>query len=60
MQGTINACLELGYTKEQAELIGKIDDVFEEAVKLDLCSGDEAERIGAAVGTVMCKHTGKL
>ena len=60
MQGTVKACLEIGYSKDQSELIGKIDDIFEEAVKLDLCSGDEAEAIGRAVGTIMGKHTGKL
>jgi len=60
VQGTVKACLEIGYTKQQAELVGKIDDIFEEAVKLDLCSGDEAEAIGRAVGTIMGKHTGKL
>ena len=59
MQGTVKACLEIGYTKQQAELVGKIDDIFEEAVKLDLCSGDEAEAIGRVVGTIMGKHTGK-
>ena len=60
MQGTVRVCKQIGYTDAQAELIGKIDDIFEEAVKLDLCSGDEAEAIGRAVGTVMGKHTGKL
>jgi hypothetical protein len=60
MQGTVELCVQVGYTQEQAELIGKVDDLFEEAVKLDLCSGDEAEAIGKAVGTVMGKHTGKL
>ncbi len=60
MQGTINMCLELGYTKDQANLIGKLDDLFEEAAKLDLCTGDEAEKIGIHVGNIFGKHTGKL
>jgi len=60
MQGTVKACLELGYTKEQAELVGKLDDVFEEAIKLNLCTADEAIEIGQYVGTKFGKHTGKL
>jgi hypothetical protein len=60
MQGTVRMCLELGYTPEQAELIGQIDDLFEEAVKLELCSGEEAEMIGQKVGLIFGRHTGKL
>ena len=60
MQGTVKACLEIGYSKEQSDLIGKIDDLFEEAVKLDLCTGDEAIAIGMAVGKAIGKHTCKL
>jgi hypothetical protein len=60
MQGTVKMCLEVGYTQEQAELIGKMDDLFEEAAKLDLCTGDEAESIGHSVGVIFGRHTGKL
>jgi len=59
-QGTENVCLDLGYTPEQANLIGRIDDLFEEAIRLDLMTGDEAQALGVAVGQVMGKHTGKL
>ena len=58
--GTVKMCLQVGYTPEQAELIGKIDDCFEEAQKLNLCTGDEAQAIGVYAGTIMGKHTGKL
>ncbi len=60
MQGTVNECKRLGYTDEQAELISKLDDLFEEAIKLDMCTGDEAEGIGRVVGAVFGKHTGKF
>ena len=60
MQGTVKVCKQMGYTDAQAELIGKIDDLFEEAIKLDLCTGDEATAIGAAVGRVFGRHTGKI
>ena len=60
MQGTVKMCLELGYTQEQAELIGRLDDLFEEAIKLDLCTGNEAEMIGQKVGLIFGKHTGKI
>lgn len=60
MQGTVNMCLKLGYTKEQSELIGKLDDLFEEAIKLDLCTEDEATRIGENVGRTFGRHTNKI
>lgn len=60
MQGTVDACKQIGYTNEQSELIGKIDDLFEEAIKLDLVSPDEAIKIGMFVGQIAGKHTGKL
>ena len=60
MQGTVKMCLELGYTKEQAELIGKLDDLFEEAIKLGLCSDKEATQIGISTGTTFGKHTGHI
>ncbi len=60
MKGTVDFCLKVGYTREQADLIGKIDDLFEEAIKLDLCTGDEAIAIGTYAGEVFGKHTGKL
>ena len=60
MKGTVDMCIQVGYTKEQAELIGKIDDLFEEAIKLDLLTGTESIAIGRAAGAIMGKHTGKL
>jgi hypothetical protein len=61
MQGTVNMCKDLGYTNAQAEFIGKLDDMLEEAHKtLGLCTGDEAEQIGVYVGTIFGKHTGKI
>lgn len=59
MEGTVKALKQLGYTDEQAELLGKLDDLFEEAIKVDLCTGDEAENIGITVGRIFGKHTGK-
>lgn len=60
MQGTVTTCKQLGYTDEQSKLIGDIDDLFEQAIKLDLCTPDEAIAIGMAVGEIFGKHTGKL
>lgn len=60
MQGTVDLCLRLGYKPEQATLIGKIDDLFEEAIRLDLVSEDEALNLGAIFGRVAGKHTGIL
>lgn len=60
MEGTVKMCKEVGYTDEQAELIGKLEDLMEEAQKLDLCTGDEAEKIGRFTGIIFGKHTGKL
>ena len=60
MQGIVNFCKQIGYTNEQSELIGKIDDLFEEAIKLDLVSPNEAIEIGKFVGQIAGKHTGKL
>jgi len=60
MQGTVKACLELGYTKEQAELIGKIDDDCEEAVKLDLISEVDALAFGQLFARISGKQTGKV
>jgi hypothetical protein len=57
---TVNVCKDLGYTDEQSELVGQIDDLFERAVELDLCTGDEAIIIGQACGRIFGKHTGKL
>ncbi len=59
MRGTVNWCKKLGYTDPQAELIGKLDDLFEEAIKLDLCTGDGAQKIGVFTGKVFGSHTGK-
>ncbi len=59
-QGTVNACKELGYTEEQSKLIGQIDDLFEEAVKLDLVSPTEAIKVGMFFGEQAGKHTGKI
>lgn len=60
MQGTINECLKLGYTTAQATLIGQIDDLFEEAIKLDLCTDKEAITIGLTCGRIFGQHTGKI
>ena len=60
MQGTVNACKKLGYTDEQSELIGKIDDLFEEAIKSGLISPEDAVRFGQEFGRSAGKYTGKL
>lgn len=59
-KGTENGCLAVGYNPEQANLIGRIDDLFEEAIGLDLLTGGEAIEVGIFAGNVMGKHTGKL
>ena len=59
MQGTVEFAKKVGYTEEQAKLIGDLDDLFEKAIALDLCTGDEAQAIGTAVGMVFKEHTGK-
>lgn len=60
IKGTTKAMAEVGYTKEQSKLIGNIDYMFEEAVRLNLCTGDEAINIGHSTGMIFGKHTGKL
>lgn len=60
MEGTVKANKAIGHSDAQAELLGKMDDLFEEGIKLDLCTGDEAQATGAYVGTIFGKHTGKL
>jgi len=60
MEGTIRDAKAFGYSDKQAELLGQMDDLFEEAQKLELCTGDEAIDIGKHVGLVFGKHTGKL
>lgn len=36
-----------------------MDDLFEEAIKLGLCSGQEAKTIGQLIGTIFGEHTRK-
>ena len=60
MRGTVNVCKKLGYTDEQAELIGKLDDLYEEAIRLDLISANEAIRLGQEFGRSAGKHVGIL
>lgn len=60
MEGTVKMCRELGYTDQQAELVGKIDDLFEEAIKLDMISPLDALQLGRQFGLFAGKHTGKL
>jgi hypothetical protein len=52
-QKEIDTYKAIGYTEEQANLLDKIDDCFEEAVKLDMLTGDEAEEIGRFCGKIM-------
>jgi len=59
-KGTEDVCMQIGYTEEQCKLIGKIDDMFEKAIELNLCSDEDAVRIGQIIGTVFGKYTGKL
>lgn len=60
IKGTTRSMIGLGYSGEQAKLIGNIDYMFEEAVRLGLCTGDEALNIGRTTGLIFGKHTGKL
>ncbi|KKM80390.1 hypothetical protein LCGC14_1340360 [marine sediment metagenome] len=60
MEGTVKDAKAFSYSNEQAELLGQMDDLFEEAQKLKLCTGDEAVDIGKYVGLIFGKHTGKL
>lgn len=59
MQGTVDHCKRVGFTPEQSELIGKMDDLFEEAQTLGLVTGDQAQEIGVFVGKMMYTTTGK-
>ena len=60
MEGTVKGCLQLGYTKEQAELMGEIDDLFEKAISLGLLSDFEAIYVGEIFGKLAGKRTGKI
>ncbi len=60
MEGTVKGAKAFGYSNAQAALLGQIDDLFEEAQRLELCTGDEATAIGRHVGLVFGRHTGKL
>jgi hypothetical protein len=59
MEGTVRLCLKLGYTQEQAELIGRIDDDFEGAIKLGLLSDEEAIQCRQQFARFTGKRTGK-
>jgi hypothetical protein len=50
---------ELGYSPEQAELLGQMDDLFEEAIKLELLDPKDAIVLGQVAGTIMGRKTGK-
>ena len=58
--GTVKMCLDLGYTAEQSDLVGDIDELFEKAIKLKLISGDDAQRLGQICGQMCGEYTGKL
>ncbi|HDZ26382.1 hypothetical protein LCGC14_1149280 [marine sediment metagenome] len=60
MEGTVTECMRIGYTKEQSELIGRIDDLFEEAIKINLINEDDALQLGKVFGTMAGKFTGKF
>jgi len=60
IQGTVKAVLSLGYTPEQAELVGCIDQLFERAVELEMISPADAVFLGQELGMVSGKYTGKL
>lgn len=59
MKGTVSVCRQLGYTEEQAGLMGELDDLVERAIKVGLVGDDDAIVIGQVVGTMALKHTGK-
>ncbi|MBA7580532.1 hypothetical protein ES708_22424 [subsurface metagenome] len=59
MEGTVKEGRALGYTDEQARLMGVLDDVFEEAIEAGLVSGADAIVVGQVVGTMSMRHTGK-
>lgn len=50
MKGTVDFALPVGCSKEQAELLGTIDDRFGDAVKVGLITREQAEYIGRLVG----------
>ena len=60
MQGTVNACKEIGYTDPQAELMGRIDDLFEEAIKVGLLPEEDVLTLGKTCGKMAGKFTGKI
>lgn len=59
MQGTVKECLKLGYTNEQSDLMGKLDDDFEAAIKLGLITEKEAFDFGVSFAKIAMKNTGK-
>ena len=59
MKGTEDYAKKCGFTDEQAAFIGRLDDMFEEAQKLGLVTGDQAEAIGRYTGIMMAKTTGR-
>lgn len=60
MLGTVKFAKEAGYSDAQAELLGKMDDLMEEAIALDMCTDLEAKIIGVYCGQVFGLHTGIL
>lgn len=59
MKATYELYLGYGYTKEQAEAIAKIDEVFEQAIELDVIEGQDAITMGRMFGLYARHHTGK-
>lgn len=59
VKGTVRAMKQIGYTDEQSQLMGDIDDLFEQAIKVGLVSDKDAIVVGQVVGTMALHHTGK-
>jgi len=58
MNGATEQWVKLGYTQQQAEVIDKLDDLFEKAIEVKLCSGDQATAIGVTVGKIFGRFAG--
>jgi hypothetical protein len=54
--GTVKDVIRSGYSMEVANILGCIDELFEQLVALDAINGDDVEILGNATAGAMLKH----
>ena len=59
IKGTVNAARAVGYSPQQAEIVGCVDRLFESAVRLGLVSDKDAVEMGQDMGRRSGRFTGK-